>query len=136
MVSIGDSNFGAFRPFAHLIKRLRFTRDNCDEFWSRMGESHELDHYKNVSEIHVVLSENGEMEDWHGASQHYNWQCGAENVLIVDTREGLEMKLTDLEYKYDRLWEAKSKEQGDNLLYRNGDVINWSDYLENSRADS
>jgi hypothetical protein len=127
MVSIGDSEFRAFRSVAHLIKRLRFTRDNTDEFWARGTESDELRHYKNVSEIHVVLSENGDMEDWHGGSQHYIWNCGKENVLFIDSKEGQEMKLMDLEYKYDRFWEAESRKQGGNDLYCNGDIINWLD---------
>ncbi|CAN9367730.1 unnamed protein product [Alternaria alternata] len=77
MVSIGNTDLGAFRPSAHLIKRLRFTRDNTDEDWCRGLECDELQHFTNVSEIHVVLCENGDFENWHGASDDYIWNCGA-----------------------------------------------------------
>ena len=101
MVSIGWSNFEAFRPVAHLIKRLRFTRDNTDEYWASGDEPDELYHYKNVSEIHVVLCEGSEFEEWQWAAQDYTWPCGKENVLFIDYEQGQEMKLTDLENKYD-----------------------------------
>jgi hypothetical protein len=101
MVSIGWSNFEAFRPVAHLIKRLRFTRDNTDEYWARGRESEELHYYKNVSEIHVVLCEGGEFWHWQWAAQDYTWPCGKENVLFIDYEQGQEMRLTDLENKHD-----------------------------------
>jgi hypothetical protein len=124
MVSIGNTDLGAFRPSAHLIKRLRFTRDNTDEDWCRGLECDELQHFTNVSEIHVVLCENGDFENWHGASDDYIWNCGAENVTFIDEEEGQEMKLLDLEDKYDRLLEAGSREQGHNTLFRNGMPLN------------
>ena len=124
MVSIGNTDLGAFRPSAHLIKRLRFTRDNTDEDWCRGLECDELQHFTNVSEIHVVLCENGDFENWHGASDDYIWNCGAENVTFIDEEEGQEMKLLDLEDKYDRLLEAGSREQGHNTLFRNGMHLN------------
>jgi ribosomal protein L11 methylase PrmA len=136
MVSIGDSWLHIFRPIAQMIKRLRFSRDNNDESWCSLGEAEELRHYKNVSEIHVVVSENGDMEDWHGASQRYLWPCGVENVLIIDDKEGQKMRLMDLEHKCDRLSEAESREQGTNFLYCNGDITNWPGNLHNLRANS
>ena len=124
MVSIGNTDLGAFRPSAHLIKRLRFTRDNTDEDWCRGLECDELQHFTNMSKIHVVLWENGDFENWHGASDDYIWNCGAENVTFIDEEEGQEMKLLDLEDKYDRLLEAGSREQGHNTLFRNGMPLN------------
>jgi hypothetical protein len=124
MVSIGDTILEAFRPYAHLIKRLKFMCDNTDEFWCRGEGCDELQHFTNVSEIHVVLSENGDFENWHGASDDYIWNCGAENVTFIDEEDGQEMKLLDLEDKYDRLLEAGSRKQGHNTLFRNGRPLN------------
>ena len=50
----------------------------------------------------MVLCENGDMEDWHGASENHTWHCGKENVLFMDYEEGQEIKLINLKYKYDR----------------------------------
>lgn len=72
----------------------------------------------------MVLCENGDFENWHGASDDYIWNCGAENVTFIDEEEGQEMKLLDLEDKYDRLLEAGSREQGHNTLFRNGMPLN------------
>ncbi|KAB2108854.1 hypothetical protein AG0111_0g2486 [Alternaria gaisen] len=137
IVSIGESGCDILGPVAHLIKRLRLTRDPTEEWWGRSGGHYELDQFENVSEIQVVLCEDGDMEDWHGASEHYRWHCGAENVLLIDEKEGLEMKLMDLEYKYDRIWEAKHREVGDDsFLYRNGQIINWFEAIEKRGANS
>jgi len=63
------------------------------------------------------------MWEWHGSSGKYNWPCGVENVLVMDEEVGEQLKLMDLEFKYDRIMEAQSREQGDNLLFLKGGCI-------------
>lgn len=109
MVSIGDTDFRFFKSVAQMIKRLRFERDNSDEVWYR-GESAELYIFVNVTEIHVVVSEDSDMRHWHGASQDHNWPCAIESVFVVDLKEGQMVKLLDLEDKYDRMLEAEYRE--------------------------
>lgn len=64
------------------------------------------------------------MEDWHGASSFYHWPCGTENVLVIDPKESEEMKLMDLEVKYDRIAEEESRQNGTDYLYHHGVIIN------------
>jgi hypothetical protein len=45
-----------------------------------------------VSEIHVVLCENGDMEDWHGASENYT-VTGNKGYSLLDAEVGVEGQL-------------------------------------------
>jgi hypothetical protein len=72
MIPIGNNDLHILRPIAHKIKRLIFTRDNTDELWTRGPEHFELSNFINASKIDVLISQNGDMEDCHGASKHYS----------------------------------------------------------------
>jgi hypothetical protein len=87
MIDIGETGLHIFKPAAHTIKCVQFTRDNCCEFWYRT-ESHELSFFRNATEIYVVLCKDGHMSHYHGASQEYGWPCGNENVVFVDWGAG------------------------------------------------
>jgi hypothetical protein len=109
---------------AHLIKRLRFTADNSYDPWWYSSESEQLRNFINVEEIHVIVNEKDHFSGWHGASEQYLWLCGKENVLFIDPKIGEELKLLDLEYKYDRLSEEEFRAQGVNYIFLNGSTIN------------
>jgi hypothetical protein len=86
MVSIGGTHFDYLNPVKHMIKRLRFERDNIDEFWFRGEESLQLHTFVNAAEVHAVLCEDGDMQHWHGASEDHGWPCPVENVFIADPK--------------------------------------------------
>lgn len=111
MVDIGETYISIFEPVAHTITRLRFTRDHSDEFWYHTEVS-QLRVFSNVSEIHVVLCRDGDMQNWHGTSLELSWPRGSENVMVVDSKAGCSMKLMDLEDKFDRWMEEVSRENG------------------------
>ncbi|KAB2108855.1 hypothetical protein AG0111_0g2487 [Alternaria gaisen] len=138
MIDIDDCGFDKFRSVAHLIKRLKFKRKN-DEWWSRGGaglpDSSNLDWFENASEIHVVLHERDDFENWNGTSYEDSWPC--DNVLFIDEQEGEEMWMMDLEWTYDRKYEAGARKNGYKSLCCLGqeiavvwEVIDWraSDY--------
>jgi hypothetical protein len=94
MVDIGETELSAFKPVAHTINRLRFTRDNTCEYWYRT-ESNEIDTFSNATEIHVVLCKDGDMENWHGTLVEYRWPCSSEKVVVVDLEEGPEYEVEE-----------------------------------------
>ncbi|CAN9446740.1 unnamed protein product [Alternaria alternata] len=53
MVDIGTSWLAYFQPIASNIKRLKFERENTDEYWYH-SEKKKLKDFKNVEEIHVL----------------------------------------------------------------------------------
>jgi hypothetical protein len=127
MVDIGETYLDVFKPVAHMIKRLRFTRDNCDdEFWYRT-ESDELKTFSNVTEIHVVLGKDCGMQNWHGASWEHSWPCGRENVVVVDLEAGCSMKLMDLEDKFDRWLEEEHRKDGYEVEFDCGQIVKYPD---------
>ncbi len=73
MVSIGTTVFGAFKPVAHLIKRLRFERRNGDDGFYYF-ESKEIRSFENAKEIHVLCPDG--IESWHKASEEHYFPCG------------------------------------------------------------
>ncbi|CAN9343449.1 unnamed protein product [Alternaria alternata] len=128
MIYIDGWLFEDFESIAHLIKRLKFWR-NMDEFWRRPAGPgpgpgcDALRWFKNVSEIHVVLDESDDFASWHGTSYEDPWPC--DNVLFIDEKEGEEMRMMDLEYKYDReaeVWDRKK--WGWKLFYCCGEMLN------------
>jgi hypothetical protein len=120
MVSIGKTELSLFKPVAHLIRRLRFTRGHCGddymwEYWERW-ESQEVGTFKNTTEIHVVC-ERGNFWDWCGSSEDIYWPCGVENVAMVNPDDGEVMRLLDIDYEYDRsLEDSNNIEDPDELV--------------------
>jgi hypothetical protein len=117
-VSIGTSFLSCFQAIAPLIRKLKLARNNDDEWWCRW-ESQELRDFKHLETIYVVCLRNDE-EDWHATSDDYPWPCGPENVFIVVQNRA--MRLTDVEDKYDRQFEAAAREAdpGSQVTFRNG----------------
>ncbi|CAN9281586.1 unnamed protein product [Alternaria alternata] len=111
MIDIEECRFKKFRSVAHLIKRLKFKRER-DEWWTRGAtespDSDNLYWFKNASEIHVVDSL--PWGDWHGTSVEDSWPC--DNVLFIDEQTGQEMWMMDLEWYFDRHFEAGARENG------------------------
>lgn len=120
-VSIGTSLLACFESVALLIRKLKFERDNADEWWCRF-ESQQLRDFKHLEMIHVVC-QGGDMEDWHATSEDYPWPCGPENVFIMDQSQT--MRLTEVEDKYDRQFEkaAREADPSSEVTFRNGNAI-------------
>ncbi|KAI1656645.1 hypothetical protein F4813DRAFT_119553 [Daldinia decipiens] len=98
MVSIGKTWFRNFAPVALSIKRLRFERENSDE-WFYHFESKELRDWVNTEEIHVVCGDG--MEAWHGASYEHPWPCAPENLWFFDPDDGRMMRSFEMEQMLD-----------------------------------
>lgn len=124
-ISIRRSYLTCFESIAHLITKLRLERDNGNEWWCRF-ESQRLQIFKNVETIYAVCL-GGDQEDWHASSEDYPWPCGPENVFIVDQSQV--MRLTDVEDKYDREYEAAARKEDPTtqVMFRNGNAI-YPDY--------
>ncbi|GAB1317043.1 2EXR domain-containing protein [Madurella fahalii] len=99
MISIGTSPFEAFKPVAHLIRRLSFERNNGDEF-SYYFEARELHSFVNVREIHVVCPEG--IEAWHEARKEHYFPCRDENLFFIDLNDGRMMRSIELDEMCDR----------------------------------
>jgi hypothetical protein len=125
-VDIGETYFSFFEPVAHLIKRLRFTRDVTEEYWYHT-ESRELRIFTNLIEIQVAVESSDFMVRWHGASIEYFWPCGEENVVVVELEKGTSMKLMDVEYKYDRMQEEAYRLQGWRTRLHCGEIVSDSE---------
>ncbi|KAB2106612.1 hypothetical protein AG0111_0g4801 [Alternaria gaisen] len=85
MVDIGTSSLSDFKPIASNIKRLKFERENSNEFWFNT-EKRELVDFKNVEEAHVVCADG--FEQWAFSMCYVSWPCADEKVLFFDPLEG------------------------------------------------
>ncbi|KAK4150657.1 hypothetical protein C8A00DRAFT_17858, partial [Chaetomidium leptoderma] len=101
MISIGTTGFEAFKPVAHLFKRLRFERNNGDESFYYF-EADKLRLFVNTKEIHVVCPEG--IEAWHEASKEHHFPCGAENLFFIDLNDGRMMRSIELDAMCTRYW--------------------------------
>ncbi|KAK4156435.1 hypothetical protein C8A00DRAFT_12633 [Chaetomidium leptoderma] len=102
IISIGTSHLDYFHPAAPLIKRLKFERENFNEF-SYHSEVKDLDAFVNVKEIFVVCTDG--VRAWHGAlEEHYShWRCGEENLYLIDPHDGGRMmRATELDAMMDQ----------------------------------
>lgn len=100
MISIGTSGFAAFKPVAHLIRRLRFERENGDESFYYF-EARELHSFVNAKEIHVVCPEG--IEAWYEARKDHHFPCGEENLFFIDLNDGRMMRSIELDEMCDRV---------------------------------
>jgi hypothetical protein len=81
LVSIGRSLFDDFEPVASSIKRLKFERENDDEYWYNT-ESRKLMLFSNVDEVHVVCADGFWM--WGGSVDNdFAWPCADENLFFI-----------------------------------------------------
>jgi hypothetical protein len=97
ILDIGTSYFSYFKSIASSIKRLKFERENGDEYFYHK-ESMYLQKFANAEEIHVVCADGFWM--WGGALYDHPWPCAHENIFFIDPIEGRVTKGLELEKIY------------------------------------
>ncbi|KAL2136766.1 hypothetical protein VTI74DRAFT_1807 [Chaetomium olivicolor] len=100
MISIGTCAFDAFKPVAHLIRRLKFERRYGDEGFYYF-EATNIRSFVNAKEIHVVCPDG--IESWHEASKENYFPCGAENLFFIDLNDGRMMRSIELDEMCDQV---------------------------------
>lgn len=93
-VDMGTSEFRYYNSIASRIKRLRFSRENGDEFFYNT-EKRELMKFVNAEEIYVDCADGLWM--WGGAYYEHAWPCGRDNVVFIDSFDGRVAKGLELE---------------------------------------
>jgi len=83
MLDIGMSD--SFKYIASAVKRLKFERENGDEYFY-YTESRKLLNFVNVEEIRVVCADGFWM--WFDAFDQHAWPCGDDNVVFIDAFDG------------------------------------------------
>jgi hypothetical protein len=86
MVDIGVSEFRDFESIASKIKRLKFERENTDEFFY-YTENQQLLKFVHAEEIHVVCADG--FWNWGGALYEHPWPCTHDKLVFFDPTEGL-----------------------------------------------
>jgi hypothetical protein len=89
IISIGTSYFHYFDPYAPLIKRFQFERDNTDHFFYHV-EARDLEAFLNVEETFLVCADRYMMESWYGVLEDHTFfrLCGGENVYLINLDDG------------------------------------------------
>ncbi|CAN9132517.1 unnamed protein product [Alternaria alternata] len=85
MVDIGASRFCNYESIASAVKRLKFERENSEEYFYHT-ESVELMKFASVEEIHIVCADGFWM--WAGATHNHSWPCAEENLVFIDAFDG------------------------------------------------
>jgi hypothetical protein len=85
MIDIGASEFRNYKSIASAVKRLKFKRENGDEFFFHT-ESNELRQFVNVEEIHIDCADGFWM--WSGAVYQFPWPCADEKLVFIDAFDG------------------------------------------------
>ena len=85
MVDIGASKFCNYKSIASAVKRLKFERENGDEYFYHT-ESNELLKFVSVEEIHIVCADGFWM--WAGAIDDHAWPCAEEKLVFIDALDG------------------------------------------------
>jgi hypothetical protein len=102
-ISIGTTGFSCFKNEGHLIRRLKFERENSasynGEYFYRT-EVHDLALFMNVEEIYVVCVDG--LIAWWGAVEEHWFPCGAENVFMIDPENGRMMAAIEMDEMFDR----------------------------------
>jgi hypothetical protein len=82
-VDIGTSYFKHYEHIASSIKRLKFERENTDEYFYHT-ESQQLGIFSNAEEIHVVCADG--FWSWGGAIEEgtHPWPCNIENLIFTE----------------------------------------------------
>ncbi|KAH6625095.1 hypothetical protein C7974DRAFT_395408 [Boeremia exigua] len=95
MVDIGASEFCNYRSIASAVKRLKFKRENGDEYFYHT-ESNELMEFVSVEEIHIVCADGFWM--WAGAIDDHAWPCAEEKLVFIDALDGRVVRGTEFEF--------------------------------------
>jgi hypothetical protein len=85
MVDIGTSLFHLYEHISPAIKRLKFERENSNEFFFNT-ESNQLSQFVNVEEIHIVCADG--FWTWSGALHDHVWPCDGERLVFIDPFDG------------------------------------------------
>ena len=85
MVDIGASRFCNYESIASAVKRLKFERENSEEYFYHT-ESTELMKFASVEEIHIVCADDFWM--WAGATHEHSWPCAEEKLVFIDAFNG------------------------------------------------
>ncbi|KAJ6193911.1 hypothetical protein J3E72DRAFT_406142 [Bipolaris maydis] len=94
MVDIGTTYFSLYKHIAPAIKRLKFSRENGNDFFYHT-ENKELEQFVNVQEIHIDCADGFWM--WYGATDEHCWPCAIENLLFIDAFDGRVARGLELE---------------------------------------
>jgi hypothetical protein len=94
MVDIRTSLFFDFKHIAPTIKRLKFERENTDEYFFHTENMKLLD-FANVEEVHVVCADS--FWNWGGALYDHPWPCADEKVVFFDPTDGRVARGVELE---------------------------------------
>ena len=89
IISIGTSPFFYLRPYAPLIKRFQFERDNSEHFFFHV-EARDLDAFLNLKETFIVCANRYMMTGWFDAVEEHGFvtRCGRENVYLINLDDG------------------------------------------------
>jgi hypothetical protein len=94
MVDIGTSEFRDFESIASTIKRLKFERENSDEYFYNT-EKRKLVDFTNVEEIHVVCADG--FQQWGMSLYDNTWPCAHDKLLFFDPEDGQVARGMELE---------------------------------------
>jgi len=96
-LDIGPSEFRDFESIIPTIKRLKFERENSDEYFYNTENRRLLD-FTNIEEIHVVCADG--FWQWGGALYDHAWPCAHEKLVFFDPWNGQVAKGIELERIY------------------------------------
>jgi hypothetical protein len=85
LVDIGKSAFDLFEHIAPTVKRLKFERENSDEYFYHT-ESKDLLKFVNVEELHIVCADGFWM--WSEALDEHAWPCANDKLVFIDAFDG------------------------------------------------
>ncbi|KFY31611.1 hypothetical protein V493_00960 [Pseudogymnoascus sp. VKM F-4281 (FW-2241)] len=106
LISIGKTGFWVFEKVAPLITRLKFQRENSNEYWYHW-ESRETQNFVNAKEVHVVCGDPPGC--WWEATNEITWPCALENLFFIDPRDGLIVNGIEMEKIRDESYEAEER---------------------------
>ncbi|RMZ69994.1 glycosyl hydrolase family 18 [Pyrenophora seminiperda CCB06] len=94
MVDIGPSYFDNFESIIPAIKRIKFERENSNEYFYHT-EKEKLRDFTNVEEIHVVCADG--FWQWSEALYDLPWPCAFDKLVFFDPWNGQVAKGMELE---------------------------------------
>lgn len=97
IMDIGTSKFDHYKHIAPAVKRLKFERENTDEYFY-FHEVLEMMQFINVEEIHIVCADG--FWNWGGALHEHNFPCADEKLLFIDALDGRVARGMEMEKIY------------------------------------
>jgi hypothetical protein len=94
MVDIGASEFRDFESIQSAVKRLKFERENSDEYFYR-NESRDILKFVNVEELHIVCADG--FWTWSDALAEHAWPCAHDKLVFFDPTDGRVARGRELE---------------------------------------